>query len=114
MTHDLSKSAQHQIEALVLGTDTPTGYTAPLTSGQITATIPTAAVSITGVVTATVTGAALGDLILVSRTTGPITGEGAYGAFVSATDTITLWAVATTGGYTGASKVYNYILFKQS
>lgn len=113
-----TKSAQHALESLVLGTlsggATPSAGGAVLVKQQVTATIPTAAVSITGVVTATVNGAALGDLVLCSRTTGPITGEGAYGAYVSAADTITLWAIATTGGYTGASKVYNIIVLKQS
>lgn len=107
----LNKSAQHALEALVLGTRSPTGS---ILSTTAVATIPTAAVSITGVVTVTVTGAALGDIVLVAQQGAVIAGVGAYGGYVSAADTVTLYAVATTGGYTGASKTYNIIVLKQS
>lgn len=113
-----TKSAQHALESLVLGTTSggaaPGAGGAVLTRQQVVATIPTAAVSITGVVTAAVNGAALGDVVLCSQTGAIIAGVGAYGAYVSAADVITFWAIATTGGYTGASKTYNVLIFKQS
>lgn len=107
----LNKSAIHALEALVTGARSPSGS---ILSTTVVATIPTAAVSITGVVTATVTGAALGDIVLVGQQGAVIAGVGAYGGYISAANELTLYAVATTGGYTGAEKTYNVLIFKQS
>lgn len=113
-----TRSAQHAIEALVLGTVSgvagTTGGNNNIVKTSVAATIPTAAVSITGVVNVTIPGVALGDIVLVGQTGAAIAGVGAYGGYVSAADTVTLYAVATTGGYTGASRTYNIIVFKQS
>lgn len=106
----VNKSAQHLLESLVLGTDAPSGQ---VYAGTITATIPTAGANAVGSVTATITGAALGDIIIVSGPTVALTGAGGVAASVTATDTVTL-TMGSTAGYTGASKIYNYVLFKQS
>ena len=106
----LSKSTQHLLESLVLGTDAPGTQ---VYAGTITATIPTAAAGAVGSVTATVTGAALGDIVIVSGPTVTLAGGGAVSASVTNTNTVTLTS-GSTAGYTGASKVYNYVLFKQS
>jgi len=113
-TANLSKSSQHVLEALVLGTDTPSGAAAPLSAGTITATIPTAGASAATSVTATVTGAKIGDIILVSGPTVALTHMVGVYAIVSANDTVTLIGQADSTGFTGASKVYNYVLFRQS
>jgi hypothetical protein len=84
-----------------------TGTAQITTDHVVTATIPTAAVSITGVVTVAVPGVHLGDAVVVGQQGAVIAGVGAYGGFVSATDVVTLYAVATTGGYTGAARTYN-------
>lgn len=113
-----TRSVQHAMEALVLGTTSgvagSTGGNNNIIRTVATATIPTAAVSITGVVTVTIAGVALGDIVLVAQTSAPIAGTGVVGGYVSAADTVTLYNVATTGGYTGASKSYNILVFKQS
>lgn len=113
MAADLSKSTQHLLESLVLGTDTPSTAAAPLSAGTITATIPTAAAGAVGSITATITGAKVGDIILVSGPTVALAGAGGVAAAITAADTVTL-TMGSTAGFTGASKVYNYVLFRQS
>jgi hypothetical protein len=115
----IAHSAQHLAEFLVnAGTNpaagTPGDGTTTALRTQVAATIPTALVTITGVVTVTVNGAQLGDIVLVGQQGAVIAGVGAYGGYVSAADTVTLYAVATTGGYTGASKTYNILVLKQN
>src|SRR5216110_3449345 len=104
------KSVQHALESAILGTASAGVGTAGgpgINKYTITATVPSAAVSITGVVTATANGVKLGDIVLVGDQSAPVTGTGLVGGYASAADTITLANVATTGGYTGASHVYN-------
>lgn len=107
----VTKSWVHLLESLVLGTDAPAGQTAY--AGTITATIPTAAAGAWGSVTATVTGAVLGDIIVVSGPTVTLAGLGPVVAAVTNTDTVTLGS-GSSAGFTGASRIYNYVLFKQS
>lgn len=85
-----------------------------VTCHTVTATIPTAAVSITGVVAVTIAGANLGDLVFVSQQGAPIANVAAIGGYVSAANTVTLTALATTGGYTGASATYNVEIHHKS
>ena len=111
---NIQRSAIHLQEALVLGTRNPASPLAATLGGwgQITATIPTAGAYSGTSVTATVTGVSVGDTILVSGPTVALTHLGAIVGCVTATDTVTLVGIADSTGYTGASKVYNYVVFK--
>lgn len=113
-----AKSAQHALEALVLGTNseayTTVAGSVPIQAGTLTATVPTAAANVTSSVTATLTGAALGDIVLISNPTVALTGLANTVANVTAADTVTITGFANATGFTGASKVYNYVIFKQS
>jgi hypothetical protein len=113
-----SKSAQHALESMVLGTNsggTAVTATSPLTRQQVTVTIPTCAAGVAGnAVTTTVTGAALGDICLIGGPTVALAHQVLVTAFVSATDTVSISAAGDATGFTGASKVYNLIVLKQS
>lgn len=79
-----------------------------VTDHQVTATIPTAAAGVnSNVVTVTVAGVKLGDIVSCSGPTVALAHMVNVCAFVSAADTISLSAAGDATGYTGASKVYN-------
>lgn len=107
----VARSAVHLQEALVLGTRNPASPT-PLAWGQVTATVPTAGANAPTSVTATVTGAAVGDIILISGPTVALSHLGGVFATVTAADTITIVGIGDSTGFTGAAKVYNYVLYK--
>ena len=111
---NIQRSGVHLIEALVLGTRNPASPLASTLSGwgQITATIPTAGAFSGTSVTATVTGVSVGDSMIVSGPTVALTHLAGVVGTVTATDTVTLVGIADSTGYTGASKVYNYVVFK--
>lgn len=120
-TADLSKSAIHIQEATTLGTRTPavaanalTGATGRLASGTFSATIPTAAANVTTVVSVTIAGVQLGDVVIVSGPTVALAHQTAPRAQVTAANTIELSASADGTGFTGAAKTYNYVILRQS
>jgi len=115
---DISKSAQHQIESLVLGTDTPSTGTAPLTAGTVTVTVPTgtaaaANASVAYQIAATVTGVKVGDIVHISAPTVALTGVLAVFANVIANDAIMV-TYLTSAGFTPTAKTHNYVVFRQS
>lgn len=114
MAADLSKSAQHLLEALVLGARTPSDAANPLVSQKVAATIPTAAASAWTSVNVTVTGVKVGDIAFVSAPDVALLHMILVTAQVTATDTVTLFGLADATGFTGAAKNYNIIVFRQS
>ena len=114
------KSAQHLLEAMALGTvpaDTGTAGGPGVNKYSITATIPTAAAAAAtaffgATVSATANGTKLGDIAVCAPTTF-ITGVLSNFASVVAVDAVRLGALSTAG-FTGASQVFNVIVFGQS
>lgn len=120
-TADLSKSAIHQLEAQTLGTRSPaaaanalTGSTSVVVSTTVTATVPTAGANGVTSVTATLTGAKLGDIVEISNATVALLHQAAVIASVTAADQITIVGFGDATGFTGAAKIYNVVLKRQS
>lgn len=120
-TADLSLSAIHQQEALVLGTRSPTAATNALTgnvsrviSVSAAATIPTTGASLIGAVDVTVTGAKIGDLVLVSAPSTAVVHMTCVTGSVIKADKVTLFGFADATGFTGVSQTYKIVLFRQS
>lgn len=86
-----------------------------VTCHQVTATIPTAAAGVnSNGVNVTVTGANLGDIVVVSGPTVALAHMVNVCAAVTAANTVTLSAGGDATGYTGASKVYNLEIHHKS
>ena len=79
---------------------------------QATLTFPLIATNVTNDQTATVSGAALGDLVIVSCTTALAAGLEVF-CFVSAANTVTVRiGNATAGGITPGALVFNILVLK--
>jgi hypothetical protein len=80
---------------------------------SVTATLPTPATTVNGFVgSITVTGVALGDLVLVAPTTA-LTAGVSYQGTVTAANTIAITVSnGSGGGATGGSKTLNVLVFR--
>jgi hypothetical protein len=117
MAGDLSKSAQHAVEALVLGVKYPAaGFTGPTVWEAVSLTVPTAAagVYVSAAVTTTITGVHIGDIVLIQPQAALPAGQNGVFATVTATNTVSVFGLGSAAGYTGAAITYNILVFRQS
>lgn len=105
---DLTKSVPHITERLRL----QAGVKGYIVSSAASVAVPTIGTQHqSGTVNVTVTGAALGDQVLVAAPTAALpTNAQLIGAFVSAADTVTLVYQAVGGTVTGATKTHDIVV----
>lgn len=110
MALDTYKSVQHIAEQLVL----TAGVKAISKSAALSVTVPSITDPDIAKVDVTVSGVAVGDVILVAPLVALPTNARLQGAFVTATDTITFVFGSEGGNVTGAEKTFDVVIFDRT
>jgi hypothetical protein len=107
MAADISKSIVHATESLVL-----TAGIGSFDTYSVAVDLPSVAAGVSDTVQVTVTGVALGDLVLgVVPTTALTAGYHVLGAFVSGADTVQVFVRNDSGGTVDpASQTFTFIV----
>jgi hypothetical protein len=105
----ITKSAQHIVEALVLEAKID-GF---IVSDAQSVTVPSITDPDIAKVDVTITGAAVGDFVLVGPNEALPTNCRLQGAFVTATDTVTFVFGSEGGNVTGAAKSFDVVVISR-
>lgn len=110
MAWNISKSVQHVVRQFVV----TAGIKAVTKSSAVTVAVPSITDPDIAKVDVTVSGVALGDIVLVAPLAALPTNARLQGAFVTATDTVTFVFGSEGGNVTGANKTFDVVVLDRT